>query len=119
MIFDERTEFADANTAGVAGATGTELVGDVVDLGSTGRDIGNGQPLYLVITVDTEVDSAADGATCNFILASDASATIATDGSASVHGSTGALTEGERAAGPGRADQHVRALSRRAGYTRR
>ena len=99
MILDERNEFADANTAGLQGTAGTELVGDVIDLGLTGRDISNGQPLYLVIVVDTEVDSAADGSTCNFILASDASATIATDGSASEHGSTGAIAEASLTAG--------------------
>lgn len=99
MILDERNEFADANTAGVQGTAGTELVGDVIDLGETGRDIGNGQPLYLVISVDTEIDSATDNATCNFILASDAAAAIATDGSASEHGQTGALAETSLTAG--------------------
>lgn len=93
MILDERNEFADANTAGVQGATGTELLGDVIDLGLAGRDIGNGEPLYLVIQVTTEIDSAMDGASVNFQLASDGQAAIDTGGGATVHAETGAIAE--------------------------
>ena len=39
------------------------------------RDIGNGEPLHLVITVDTEIDAGANG-TVQFHLASDATAAI-------------------------------------------
>ena len=53
MILDERNEFADA--VSVAGTAGTALIGDVIDLTATHRGIGNGQPLYLVITTDTEI----------------------------------------------------------------
>jgi hypothetical protein len=56
MIMDERLEFADA--VSVAAAAGTALIGDVIDLGSVHRDIGAGQPVYLVITVDTEIITA-------------------------------------------------------------
>lgn len=86
MILDERNEFADATALSTA-ATGRALVGDVIDLGATSSDIGNGQPLYLVIQVDTDVTSAG-AATVSFELASDASASIATDGSATVHAVT-------------------------------
>lgn len=87
MILDELLEFADA-TAINTGAAGTYLVGDVIDLGAAHRDIGNGQTMYLCISVDTTATSGGS-ATGDFKLASDAQAAIATDGSASVHASTG------------------------------
>ncbi len=83
MILDERNEFADATS--VAAAAGTALIGDVIDLGANHRDIGNGEPLYLVITTDTEIITGGAAGTLQFILASDAQAAIATDGSATVH----------------------------------
>ena len=97
MIFDERTEFLDA-TALNAGAAGTYLIGDVIDLEDV-RDIGQGQPVYLVISVDTAVDSAGDGVTVTFTLASDAQAAIATDGSATQHLTTGAIDQADLGAG--------------------
>lgn len=97
MILDERNEFADATALSTA-ATGRALVGDVIDLGGTSQDIGNGQPLYLVIQVDTAVTSAGS-ATVSFELASDASASIATDGSATVHAVTAAIPKASLVAG--------------------
>jgi hypothetical protein len=89
MILDERNEFADATALSTA-ATGRALVGDVMDLGSTSSDIGNGQPLYLVVQVDTAVTS--DGsATVSFELVSDAQESIAVNGTATVHFATGAI----------------------------
>ena len=84
MILDKRTEFADG--VSVSGAAGTRNVGDVIDL-STARDIGSGQPVYLYILIDT-APTGAD--TVEFRLVSDATAIPATDGSATVHYSTGA-----------------------------
>jgi hypothetical protein len=46
MIMDERTEFCDA--VSVAAVAGTALVGSQIDM-SVARDLGNGQPVYLVI----------------------------------------------------------------------
>lgn len=83
MIMDERTEFCDATS--VAAAAGTALVGDVIDLGAVQRDVGNGQPIWLVITVATEIITGGAAGTIEFILASDAQAAIATDGTATVH----------------------------------
>lgn len=97
MILDELTEFCDATALDTSG-TDTDLIGDVVDLG-VARDIGNGQPLYVVIQVETEVDSAADGASVEFVVASDDSASIATDGTATEHVSTGAVAEASLTAG--------------------
>jgi len=81
MILDERNEFADATALGTS--TGLSLLGDVLNL-QDARDIGNGEPLYLVIQVTTAVTSGG-AATVSFILASDAQAAIATDGSATEH----------------------------------
>lgn len=96
MILDKRNEFCDATALNTGGA-GTYLVGDQIDLG-TARDVGNGQPVYLVITVDT-LPTSGGSATAQFSLASDASASIATDGSASVHLQTKAFAISEMAAG--------------------
>ncbi len=96
MILDELGEFADATALSTAGL-GLALVGDVIDLGSA-RDIGNGEPLYLVIQIDTAVTSAG-AATLEFQLVSDAQAAIAVDGSASVHAKTAAIAKAALVAG--------------------
>ena len=97
MILDKRTEFADA-VALNTGAAGTYLIGDQIDLGAAQRDVGNGEPLYLVITVDT-LPTSGGAATAQFTLASDDSASIATNGTASVHFVTKAFAISEMAAG--------------------
>lgn len=95
-ILDERLEFADA--VSVAAAAGTALIGDVIDLSSVGRDFGQGEPVYLVITVDTEIITGGAAGTIKFQLASDAQAAIATDGSATVHLDTGNFVTDDSAA---------------------
>lgn len=100
MILDERNEFADA--VSVAAAAGTALIGDVIDLGVAPRDIGNGEPLYLVITTDTEVITGGAAGTIRFQLASDAQAAIAVDGSATVHLDTGTIVTDDSAANDAR-----------------
>lgn len=95
MILDERTEFADA--VSVAAAAGTALIGDVIDA-EVVRDLGNGQPIYLVIVVDTEIITGGVAGTVEFQLVSDAQAAIATDGSATVHYSTGTFVTDDAAA---------------------
>ncbi len=85
MILDERLEFADAAALSQAG-TSIYLLGDVIDLESA-RDVGSGEQLFLVIQVTTAVTSGG-AATVKFILASDAAAAIALDGSATYHGQT-------------------------------
>jgi len=95
MILDSRLEFADA--VSVAAAAGTALIGSQISL-STARDIGNGQPVYLVITTDTEIITGGTAGTITFSLASDATAAIATDGSATVHHTTRAFVTDDSAA---------------------
>jgi hypothetical protein len=89
MILDERGEFCDAIALNTGGAA-SYLVGDVIDLGGTSQDIGTGEPLYLVIQVDTTATSGG-AATGQFHLCSDAQAAIAVDGTATYHFSTGAI----------------------------
>lgn len=76
MILDKRTEFADA-VALNTGAAGTYLIGSQIDIGEA-RDIGNGQGLYLVVTVATGIEVAASAGTVAFKLASDSTAAIDT-----------------------------------------
>lgn len=83
MILDERTEFCDATSLNTGGA-GSYLLGDQIDL-TLARDIGLGEPVWFVVQCTTAFDSANDTATAVFTLASDASASIATNGSATVH----------------------------------
>jgi hypothetical protein len=87
MIIDSRNKFCE--DLAVDSGTGTALEGDVIDL-KTVRDIGNGQPVYAVITVSTAFDSGTSS-TVNFQIASDAQEAIATNGTASVHAQTGAI----------------------------
>lgn len=101
MIMDERTEFAD--NVSVAAVAGTALIGDVIDLGSTTSDIGNGSSVYLVIkTGATEIITGGSAGTIRFLLASDAGASIATDGTASVHFDTGTIVTDDAAANDAR-----------------
>lgn len=97
MILDELTEFCDA-TALNTGVAASYLVGDVIDLGATGLDIGNGEPVYLVIQVDTAATSGGS-ATGAFHLCSDAQAAIAVDGTATYHFSTSAIAVATLVAG--------------------
>lgn len=94
MIMDELLEFAD--DVSVAAAAGTALIGDVIDLGAAARDIGSGEPLYLVIqTGSEEIITGGAAGTLEFQLASDSTADLAT--SATVHYSTGALVTDDAA----------------------
>lgn len=96
MILDKLAEFCDAtavNTGGVA----SYLVGNVMDLGANSRDIGNGEPLYLVINVDTSILSATGS--LKFSLCSDAQAAIAVDGSQTIHATVGPFLQAAMTAG--------------------
>lgn len=87
MIIDKLTEFADAGACYVN--VGTAVVGDVIDLGAspTLKNIGGGEPIYLVIQVDTTIVGATS--TSEFKLVSDSTADLAT--SPTLHYSSGAL----------------------------
>lgn len=81
MILDKRTEFADATS--VANAAATINVGNQIDI-SVVRDVGNGQPVYLIITCDTSIITAGSAGTIQFRLVSDDTASISTT-TATVH----------------------------------
>jgi hypothetical protein len=97
MILDERCEFADA-TALDTGGTGLVLVGDVMDLTVARNLFNGGRPLYLVIQIDTAVTSGGS-ATVGFVLASDAQAAIAVDGTATEHFRTQLIAKATLVAG--------------------
>lgn len=97
MILDTRTEMA--NAAAIALNAGNAIAPNtsVIDLGATPtlRDIGTGEPLYLVLHVDTAF--VGSGATIQFELASDSTEDLAT--SKTVHLTTGAVGVATWAAG--------------------
>ena len=90
MILDERTELCDATALNTGGA-GSYLLGDQIDSGAVARDLGEStDQLYLVLQVETTATSGGS-ATAAFHLASDSTASVATDGSATYHFSTSAI----------------------------
>jgi hypothetical protein len=97
MIIDDLLEFADA--AAIALNIGNAIAPntDVIDLGAapTLQNLGNGQPVYLVLTVDTAFVGAT--ATIQFQLATDSTANLAT--SRTNHIDTGAIAVATWAAG--------------------
>ena len=96
MIMDANLELADA-VALNTGAAGGYLVGSQIDLGAVHRDVGNGQPAYLVITVDTTATSGG-AATAAFELRSDSTAVV-DEATGTFHGSTGAIPVASLVAG--------------------
>jgi hypothetical protein len=72
MLMDSRLEFANAEDG--SQSAGTFLATNQVDL-DVARDMGNGQPLYLVIQVD-EAFASSGSATVQFRLRSDSTAAI-------------------------------------------
>lgn len=83
MYVDKLNEFCDA-TALNTGAAGTYLLGNQIDLGSIGRDVGVDAPMYLVIQATTGITVASSTGTVSFSLASDDTAAISTS-TASIH----------------------------------
>ena len=97
MILDERGEFLDATS--LVNATGTLLIGDVIDLG-VARNVGSPpRPMYLVIQIDTTVLASGGASEVQFQLASDAQAAIAVDGTATIHWRSGAIPKASLVAG--------------------
>lgn len=97
MIVDKLNTFCDAVSVALTAGSSPQNVGDIIDLG-VARDIGNGEPVYLVITVDTEIITGGSAGTIQFHLVSDGTSTIATDGSATVHYSSRAFVTDDSAA---------------------
>lgn len=101
MIIDKNLQFADGTWAPTA--TGDNISPNVVDMGplggspsaNTGRDLGEGEEMLLVITVKTAVTSAG-AATVDFQLVTDSSAGM---GSKSELIGTGAIAKATLVAG--------------------
>jgi len=74
MILDEFGEIADA--VSVAAGASTALIGDVIDLGTVARDLGVGEPLYVVIQTATEIITGGSAGTIQFFVVSDSLATL-------------------------------------------
>ena len=74
MILDERIEFADATS--VAAAAGTVVIGDVIDLTTSGLGLGMGEPVWLIIQTTTEIITAGAAGTLQFFIVSDALSTL-------------------------------------------
>lgn len=98
MILDERNEFADA--VSVAATAGTALIGDVIDLGTDGVNDVDG--LYAVISVDTEIATAASAGTVQLFLVSDSLATLGAGvvASCTTHASTPLFVTGATTTNP-------------------
>tara|TARA_R110000822_G_scaffold75151_10_gene180807 strand:+ start:3782 stop:4219 length:438 start_codon:yes stop_codon:yes gene_type:complete len=93
MIMDKLGEFADGGD--ISAVASTVLSDNVIDIGNS-RDIGQGQPIYLVIQIDVAVSGTSS--TINFRLRSDSTAAIhATTSTA--HIETGAIPEATLVAG--------------------
>ncbi len=73
MILDKNLEFGDAFSVIFSSGT-TNLLTTQVDLGSAGRDIGNGEPIFVTVNVDEAIVGASS--TLQFRIASDDSAVI-------------------------------------------
>ena len=92
MIIDKLAEFCDATALNTGGADNYSI-GSAVNA-NVARDLGNGKPLYLVITVDTAVDSASDNTVIELQLRSDDSSSIDPD-TGTLHFSTGAIPQAQ------------------------
>lgn len=95
MITDKLATFCNA-VALNTGPAGNYLIGDVINL-ETVRDIGQGQPIFLVVTVETTATSGG-AATGQFKLVSDAQVAIDPD-TATVHASSAAFAVADMVAG--------------------
>lgn len=93
MFMDSQLEFSDAQD--ISQTTGTYLSTNVVDLQAV-RDIGQGEPMYLVIQIDTTVTGTSS--TIEFRLRSDAVEAIHATTSTG-HFTTGAIAEATLVAG--------------------
>lgn len=90
MLIDYSAQFCDEDT--ITATVANAIVGDVYDTGSvpTLKDIGTGEPVYLVLTIDEAVTSNGS-ATVAFTLLSDSTANLAT--SATTHWTSGDIAK--------------------------
>lgn len=91
MILDKFNEFL-SNVA-IPTAAGTSIVGDVIDLGTVQRDVGNGQPIYWYAVVNT---TGTGGTSLQLNLVSGPTAALAAP---TVHATTGTVVTANLGAG--------------------
>lgn len=96
-IIDSTLEMADA--VSVAAVAGTALIGSQIDTSRVAPFLGAGQPVYLVISVDTAIITGGSAGTVRFKLASDDTASISTTTS-TVHLQTGEFVTDDAVASP-------------------
>lgn len=94
MFIDSRLEFSNDQ----AETTAATYNSDNVVNSSVARDLGAGQPVYLVV-VCTETPTSGGSATVAFQLVSDGDPTPATNGNQTIHLATGAKAFDSMAAG--------------------
>lgn len=75
MILDSRLEFGDAFSVAMAATTANFT--NQIDT-SVVRDLGNGEPIYAVFTVDTSITVSTTAGTIQYRLVSDDTASIST-----------------------------------------
>lgn len=95
-ILDERLEFVDGLSLSSGTNTGYNNTGDLIDLG-TARDIGGGEVMYLVFQVDEAIGGSSS--TVSFMLVSDSTTTIATNGAQTIHYASDVIAEADLVAG--------------------
>lgn len=83
MLTDKLNTLCDATALSTSG-TGRAVVGSQIDLSAAQRDIGEGTPVELVVTVHTTCTSGGS-ATVSFEIVSDSTAALATDGTSTEH----------------------------------
>lgn len=98
MILDQSFKFADAQDATNVSTSGTVNSTNVADLDLASLDLGGGTPLRVVITGDVDFTSGGTPSVY-FQVVSDASGTVATNGTASFHGRTRNLALADLVAG--------------------
>ena len=96
MYLDNNLEFADATSVGTPNNT-TVNVGDIID-SDVARDLGTGQPVFLVVQVTTAIISGG-AATVRFKLVSDSTDSIATDGTQTQHAASDIIPKADLIAG--------------------
>ena len=76
MILDSLLEFGDAFSVALAATTANMT--NQIDTGAVVRDLGAGEPIYAVVTVDTNITVATTAGTIQYRLVSDDTASIST-----------------------------------------
>lgn len=84
MMVDYLNQFSDAQAV-----TATAVSTNIIDLGGTTQDVGNGETLYLVVSTETAATDTGSDATLTVTLESDSTADLAT--SPTTHYSSGAV----------------------------